>query len=215
MARSLTGAMITEIKSSFLRPVAFVEIEFTDGFTRVWTGIGDKSFLGFTWSGVGDLGKISPINESIQLRADGIRLSLSGIPQSMITDVLSNVRRGQAVNVYFGILDDNENIIADPYPPFKGQIDVPMIDEGGATATVTITAENLYYDLNRSRERRFTPEDQLIDFPGDLGFDYVAGIQELKTKWGFGSDIPVGSPPDSVEEEHEDTNEFGSGSFDF
>ena len=47
--------------------------------------------------------------------------------------------------------------------------------------------------LKRSRERRYTHDDQQIDFPGDLGFEFVPKLQELNLVWG-GQNVPVSAP---------------------
>jgi hypothetical protein len=59
-------------------------------------------------------------------------------------------------------------------------------------------------DLQRPRERRYTHEDQQIDHPGDMGFEYVSQLQELNLAWGkatatvpssAGGGGPVGAHP--------------------
>lgn len=220
MARSLTAAMITEIKAGTMRPVIFVEIEFLSGTTRVWSGIGTFSFDGKTWIGVGDLGKISRIPETSQIAPSGITLSLSGIPASMVTNVLTDSRQGKPVKIWLGALDSNDVLIVDPYQSFAGRMDVPAIEEGPETSTATFTVENELIDLKRTRVRRYTPDDQIIDFPGDKGFDYVGGLQEINLQWGFGASIPRELTDEEIEEqeereeqiEEEEEREFGSGS---
>jgi len=63
-------------------------------------------------------------------------------------------------------------------------MDTCEIAEGGDTAVIALTAESRLLDLNRSRERRYQKQDQAIDFPGDLGFDYVPSLQQLSVVWG-------------------------------
>ena len=43
---------------------------------------------------------------------------------------------------------------------------------------------NVLIDLNRSRVRRYTNEDQQIDYPTDVGFEYVQSLQDFEIKWG-------------------------------
>jgi len=75
-------------------------------------------------------------------------------------------------------------LVADPAIAFAGRLDVPEIDDNGQTATITISYESRLVDLERPRERRYTHEDQQIDYSGDLGFEYVAAIQEWNGVWG-------------------------------
>ena len=39
-------------------------------------------------------------------------------------------------------------------------------------------------DLDRSRARRFTSEDQKIDYPDDKGLEMVASLQDTVIIWG-------------------------------
>ena len=58
------------------------------------------------------------------------------------------------------------------------------ISDGGDTATIKLTAESRLIDLDRSRERRFTSEDQKIEFPDDKGLEYVDDLQDKEIVWG-------------------------------
>jgi hypothetical protein len=58
------------------------------------------------------------------------------------------------------------------------------MDEQAETATVSISYEGRLIDLERPRARRYTHDDQQIDFPGDRGFEYVPTLQEWNGVWG-------------------------------
>jgi hypothetical protein len=193
MSRPLTNPLKTVITSGRMYPVVFVEIEFADQTLYLWSGIGTKSWNGQSWAGVGYLGSISPISEGTDIQAYGITLSLSGIPTSMLTEVLTYARQGKAVKVWFGALDDTGAVVADPFQSFAGRLDVPTIDEGAEAASISITAESCLVDLNRSHERRYTHEDQQIDYPGDLGFIFVPSLQEWNGIWGAGQGVGGGN----------------------
>ena len=204
MSRDLTSAVQAEVLKMKVKPVIFVEGQFTSGITRFWSGIGTIIWNGQTWTGVGNLGGVSPISEGTEPHADGIELSLSGIPSDLVTKALGECRPNAPVKLWFGLLDEAEAVIADPYQSFGGRMDVPSVEEGGETSTIKLRVENRLVDFNRARERRFTHEDQQIDYPGDLGFEYVAGLQEWNGVWGkpgptpavpAGSGTPTGGRP--------------------
>ena len=58
------------------------------------------------------------------------------------------------------------------------------VSEDAESASITLTAESRMIDLNRPRVRRYTPEDQKIDYPNDKGLDYVSSLQEAEISWG-------------------------------
>jgi hypothetical protein len=63
-------------------------------------------------------------------------------------------------------------------------MDKPTIDVSGTSATITINCENRLVEMNVSAERRYTHEDQQVDYPGDLGFQFVNSIQDAQIYFG-------------------------------
>jgi hypothetical protein len=63
-------------------------------------------------------------------------------------------------------------------------MDVMDITDDATTARISARYESRLIDLDRSRQRRYTPEDQTLNVPGDLGFEYVAGLQDMQIFWG-------------------------------
>lgn len=189
--RDLTGAMQTALAADKLRPVLFYEGQFASGTLRLWSGVGDFSWNGYTWAGAGQLLGMTPIAETSDVRATGITLSLSGMPATLLSVVLSNARHGYEGTVWLGLLDSAGAIIADPFISFKGRLDVPAIEEAGEGCTISISYESRLIDLDRARDRRYTHEDQSIDYPLDLGFEYVPSIQNAQINWGVSGGAPV------------------------
>lgn len=184
MSRDLTAGMIAAVQDGTVRPVLIAEIDTAGGTVRVWNGIGDLAWDSQTWTGVGDLGGASPVKETADIEATNCRFTLSGIASAMISIALGQVRWGRTAKLWLGLLDADGDLIADPYLLFSGFTDVPAIDEGAETATITVTAESRLVDLDRPRVRRYTPEDQAIDFPADKGFEFVAALQDAEIVWG-------------------------------
>lgn len=183
MARDITNGVATQLQAGAVEPALLYEGEFASGFIRLWSGLGPLSWNGYTWTGVGTLGGISDIEETAEIRASGVTVTLSGIPSDLIAAVLSDARHGRAGRVYLAFFLAG-SIVADPTLIFEGRLDVPSIDEGGDSASISITYESELMDLERARERRWTPEDQAIDYPDDKGFDYVASLQDAQIVWG-------------------------------
>jgi hypothetical protein len=186
VSREIHSEVIAEIDGHLLRPALLLDVEFASGTARLWTGIGDLAFGGNTYLGAGALLGISPITETTEVRSVGISATLSGMPPSIIQPVLAQARHGRPVVVRLALLElDGKTIVGDPIVAFEGRLDVPSIEESGGTCVVRITAESRLVDLERPRERRYTHEDQQIDHPGDLGFDFVAGLQDETVPWGL------------------------------
>jgi len=199
MSRPFSAAIVTELTGQHLRPAFFLQAHFLSGDIFLWSGVGTVQWNGNEWIGVGELAQISDIEESNDIKANNVTFTLSGIPSDMIAQAINETRQGYAVNLWFGCFGDGNNVIADPLKCFAGRMDVPMIEEGAVTSTISITVENILVDLQRSRLRNYTHQDQQIDYPGDLGFEYVPTLQDWNGVWGKagGKGIGIGAPTGS------------------
>jgi hypothetical protein len=187
MARDLTTAMSNAVTAPVVAAVMLFKGEYDSGDVCLWTGYGDVTFGGDTYQGVGDFGGVDNVEESMDIRANGITVTLSGIPSSLVAIALAEPYQSRPATLFLAALNlASGALIADPYP-WAGRMDVMSVEDGADTATISLTIENNLIELTRSKERRYTHEDQQIDFPGDLGLEYVAGIQEKPLNWGVSS----------------------------
>lgn len=182
--RDLTAGMQTEFEKTVKSPIIFFEGQFTSGYVRLFSGIGTLTWNGKTWLGAGSLGTITPVQETLETKAVGMRATFSGIPAANRALILSEARRGQEGNVWLGMLDANMNVIANPYNSFRGRLDQPEIDKQSGETIISVNYENRMIDFERPRERRYTPEDQKTRYPDDKGLDYVPNVQNWSEKWG-------------------------------
>ena len=178
MGRDLTAGMQTDLTAAQLRPVLFYEGEFPSGTLRLWTGVGTIQWNGETWNGAGTLFGFDQISEPTEIRASGVRLSLNGLDSTIVALVLSEARQGRPGRVWLGTIDGGGTVTSDPYLAFEGRLDTPEIVSDGTQALVSITYESRLVDLERARIRRITHEDLQIDHPGDMGREFVAGLQD-------------------------------------
>ena len=184
MPRSATAAMLTALGQPVLRPALFVAATFVDETVYLWNGPGPIAWNGQTWLGVGSLGSVSTVEEGTTVEARGISLSLSGLDPTLLTETLANYQVGLPCTVWLGLFDASGKLIPDPIISFSGRMDQPTLTMDGQTATLTINAESKLLDMNVSVERRYTNEDQQLDYPGDRGFEFIDSIQEVTINWG-------------------------------
>tara|TARA_R110002153_G_scaffold134623_2_gene284038 strand:+ start:231 stop:788 length:558 start_codon:yes stop_codon:yes gene_type:complete len=184
MSRSLTTAFNNQLLSSELSPFLAVSLAFDQGTFYSWTGYGDITFGGNTYIGSGDIINVSPTQETSEIKANGIQVTLSGLPTELISAALSDPYQGRTAKIFFGVLDTDGNVIADPYMMFRGSMDLMTIEDSGDSASIQLTAESRLIDLDRARERRFTSEDQKIDYPNDKGLEFITSLQDKQIIWG-------------------------------
>ena len=95
----------------------------------------------------------------------------------------------------FGAFTTAGALIADPAIVFSGFMDTMTITEAAEYSTITVAVENKLIAFERSRVRRYTAEDQKIDYPlklpngndnpnYDAGFEFVTSIVEKEIIWG-------------------------------
>ncbi|MDP1580654.1 MAG: hypothetical protein Q8M02_10265 [Candidatus Didemnitutus sp.] len=183
MSRELPTGMAAALTAPVVRFVTFLEFDFSGGFLRLWSGRGEKSWNDHTWSGVGELLSISPVDETTEIGAAGLQISLSGLPPGIITLALDNNYRGRACRFWLALCDE-EWVVQYSLLSFGGRMDVLTIEEGRETSIVTVRAENRLVDLGRPRSLRYTPAEQERLFPGDTSMRYVARLAEKPLPWG-------------------------------
>lgn len=184
MTLRLDELTLVETTKPVVRPILLAELDFVSGTKRLWSGIGNLLWNSETWEGTGDLGRVSSIEETVELRAAGMALQLAGVDTSDLAEVIAEPIQGRRAKLYIGFRDSAFQLISDPIIIFDGRMDTIEIVDGGPTATITMKVENRLRDLERARTRRYTDADQQARFPGDVGLQYVPALQEIDIAWG-------------------------------
>ena len=188
MARNITNAFKTAIGSQVVKPIIAIELDFSDGILRFWNGYGNLTMTAGgsskTFTGTGDLLGITPISESTTLQMSGVTISVSGIKGSLISTALSAQYTNRNGSIYLGLFDTSQNVVSDVYTIFQGKMDVLNISEQGTTSTITLNIESRLISFDLPIDRKYTLEDQQVDFPSDVGFEFIPDLQDKEVVWG-------------------------------
>tara|TARA_R100000995_G_scaffold71301_1_gene39934 strand:- start:46 stop:624 length:579 start_codon:yes stop_codon:yes gene_type:complete len=188
MARNITNAFKTAIGSQVVKPIIAIELDFSDGILRFWNGYGNLTMTAGgsskTFTGTGDLLGITPISESTTLQMSGVTISVSGIKGSLISTALSAQYTNRNGSIYLGLFDTSQNVVSDVYTIFQGKMDVLNISEQGTTSTITLNIESRLISFDLPIDRKYTLEDQQVDFPSDVGFEFIPDLQDKEITWG-------------------------------
>jgi hypothetical protein len=176
--------MTTEVTASVLSPIALVELDFDSLPLNLWSGIGDLSWDSKTWAGAGNLLSFGSLEETTEVRALGTSITISGLNSSILSAALSEDYQGRNATIWLGTTDETGAVIPDPIIVFGGRMDVMTINESAEDVTLNITIENRLIDFERTKIRRYTDQDQKIDYPDDKGFEFVSAIQDKEIVWG-------------------------------
>jgi hypothetical protein len=185
MDRDISTPMLAAVLSNEIVPAILFTATFRSATEYVWTGIGDLVYGGNTYRGIGDLGKISSINEGVQVNADGTQVTLSGIDSTLLGETLTDVQIGAPATIYLALLDPATMLVlGTPYPLFVGTVDQPTVSPGLEEFSITLKLENKLVDLQRANMRRYTAADQRLYFPNDMGFFAVETLNDIALRWG-------------------------------
>jgi hypothetical protein len=183
--RTLSTDMANAVAAGTLAPFYFVALQFDSGTKYVSTLTGTVTWNTHDWAGQGDLLGVSPITQTGDLNAEGITLTLSGMATGLVTSAMTDVSLQNTVDVWLGFLNLTTGaIIVNPVQCFAGHLDVPTMQDDGEKPVISFTAENDLLLLSKASQRRYTNDDQQIDYPTDTGFQYVPWVQLWNGAWG-------------------------------
>jgi hypothetical protein len=187
MARTLGTDFQAQLDSSQLEPFYAVKIDFSPDSLRLWTGYHDITIGSEIYNPSGNLMGISEVTETSDISAEGIKITLSGLPSDILSEVLTETYQGVVVDVYFGVLETTSNataVIGTPYKMFSGFIDTMSATDAGDSSVINISVENKLITLERAIDRRYTDQDQKNLFAGDKGLEFIDDIQNKAINWG-------------------------------
>ena len=179
--RDISTALSNKLLGKDVDLFVAVELMFDSGALRIWSGIGDKSIGGQTYTGTGSLLSVGGIEESDGLSAPGASISLSGVDSSLVSLAIQEPYQNRDCRILLGSEDDFFEI-------FSGFMDVMIIEDNGETCIINLTVESRLIILDRKVPLRYTQETQNSLYPGDTFFSTVASLQDKKVDWKMGRD---------------------------
>ena len=129
---------------------------------------------GIMYMAVGGLGAMEQIAETSE-SVEGLKLTLSGVPLAKIAEAQQAKYQGRKCTVTMCFLNGS-TLHADP-ATWAGRLDVPVIERGKGTCTITVTAEHSMADWKRKYEQLYNSASQKKIDPTDTFFD---GIENSK-----------------------------------
>lgn len=209
MSRSLSDGIVSVLTAEAIQPFFAVRLFFDTQTLNFWTGLGELSVGGVTYTGTGQLLQISQLQETAEISAKGATITLSGIPSNLISLALTEPYQGRVCEIYFGAIDANRVYLIDEdgnyilnedssridigtgdpndiVQVFSGYMDQMNIDEGAETSAIGLAIESKLIDLERPRVFRYTDANQKSRFVNDKGFEFVEDLQDRRFNWGRG-----------------------------
>ena len=196
MSRAISSSLLTALTASSIEPFFAVELMFdtrtivgADGSNvdiaplRMWTGLGDRTInvqgSNQVFTGTGSLLSIGDLEEVGDLSSKSLEVTLTGIPNSIVSLALQEPYQRRVARLYLGEQSDSSVVEI-----FSGKMDKMTIVDEADTSTIALTIESKLIELERSSGWRYTNENQQSRYDGDTFFSYVQSLQDQTITWG-------------------------------
>ena len=165
-------------------PFAMIELVLSGGTYNLFSGVGELSWDGKTWTGAGDLGFIGPIESTTEAKAGKVVVGLSGLDATLKAEVLDELSRGGFASLYFGFFADGDMTLSvDPWLGFYGRVDTCEVEEDVDGVEIRVNLLDSVGARLRRTIRRRTDSDQQEIYSGDEFYSFVASMRDPEN-WG-------------------------------
>lgn len=181
ITRQFSPVMLEALTGTPQRALAFVEMDWPNGWVRVHSGVGERIYNGETYLGIGELGSIGNIKEDGNSSANRLKLTLSILDQSLLADIFNNDPNGRDCFIHLVAFDENRQILEGYDYFYDGEMVDVDIKRGkpakGLPARITVTCSDWYERWSTAPESaRTTDAAQQHLYPGDKFFDQIEVI---------------------------------------
>lgn len=153
------------------------------------------TILGEQYTALGTLLGVTEVTNDIRPASNGMTITLSGIPNTSLEEILGIKLKGSDVKVYRAFFSTTTHqllaIAGNPVGRFQGRVDNFSLAEEYDFATqrasnsMTITCTTTIDVLNNKvAGRRTNPTDQKAFFPTDLSMDRVLSLSRANLNFG-------------------------------
>lgn len=182
-----TSAQLTEFSKGEVRLDMLVEFRFASETMRVWNGNTALEAGGNRYEPMYGYGSIDGIGMSSTTAAQSVSFQLSGLPDAtlnflaMALDAVDEVVQ-RIVVVSIQLFDTEWQPLGNPAPIWWGFMDPPRISRSemqgvdGAIQSISMTAENAFFNRSRPAYGRYTDRDQQARSNGDKFFQFVGSL---------------------------------------
>ena len=172
MSRGLSSSIKTELaKGSFIM-AHLVDLEFNADY--YYTDFSsDIEYDSINYVANGFLQKIGSISESTGLTTGSLSVTLSGVNQSMISELLNYGHIHRKVTVKRAFINSSTNALIESISIYSGRVESMEIADSDKTSIINLRVANHWSDFGRMSGRMTNSSSQGQFFPNDKGFDFI------------------------------------------
>ncbi len=181
--RSINPDTLTALSQRVIRIAFLCRVEFPDPYRIAFTSLArNYAFDGEVFLGVGALGGVTQSSETGDLNPSDYQITISGINDDVLATASQLSYMNHAATVWALVLDDDDQVIGDPFIWFKGRTDQIQV-EYGSVSSVVIEVRDRMTDWSRPRVQRYTDESHQNQYPGDKFFEFVTEVAGRDVEW--------------------------------
>lgn len=164
-----------------------VEMDFLGGTLYLTNWPANVTIGAQTYTGLGNVGRISEIKESEDGATQTVELELSQVNVNYLALGLGSVSgyQGRPVRIYVALTDANFAVTGSPVLRFAGWMDIVKIKRtDDKVGSITMLCRTGGYDVRKNPVTlRMTDAQHQAAKPGELGFAYVADLIGKPQQW--------------------------------
>lgn len=185
----------TEVDAADQNVALLLDVDLVAGTEYLWSGIGDISYGGNTYTGVGDLGDIDKIPEGVDKSDQGVELTLNYLDDTLRNMFVTTDQADRGVTIYVAVIDPDTFTVTSAYAYFVGFIDSVRIKDSGKSGALIVRVASELALYQRSHAYFLTDSHQQDLYPGDLGLEFSSEMDQ-PISWGRKTVQPgIPNPP--------------------
>lgn len=165
-----------------------LKLDLVSGISRIHSGLGELVIGGETYYGVGSMGAVSPQKEQLSTSPTKLNVSLSGLDDSMLAEVMRERIVDRMAWLYLVVMSPDGTPL-NACLQFKGRIAQTPV-KAGKTNTIQLTISNIFEDWQKGLTMRNTDESHRRLHPDDRFFRYQNEMADRSIYWGSKKDAP-------------------------
>lgn len=182
-----TATELATLAGTDVRVALLVEFQFDSGAVRVWNGFTSISAGGQTWEPMKGSGSIDGLPVSDGEASNSVTLTVSGVPDGDVDFLAKALEETPDVNqrtvlIYIQLFDDEWQPSGNPIALWWGFMQPPQITETaaqdvqGQIRSISVVAENAFFNRSRAPFGRYTDRDQQKRSAGDKFLQFISGL---------------------------------------
>jgi hypothetical protein len=167
------------------RRVYFLYLDLLPHPVRAHSDLGERSYNGELWQGVGTMGSLGDVESTTDLRSPAISAKLNLVnDEALRATLMLGGYQGRTAEIHLGAIDRNTGTLIAAHLHWSGFIDRASITTDGVNDVAEVRLTDEMTAWNTPIGGTYSHVDQVARYPADRGLEHVLKIQNTPVQWG-------------------------------